>query len=352
MTLTVPEVMAAGPPPEQGSTVEWRRRFMRVLITLAVLVGVVWAGFDLGIGRAQPPMTGIQLLTTGPDGLTWVDVDTGSRTAVGAEPDANWSNAVVVGDSVLVRYPSADSDFAARVVAYQDGAPPHEVGEADKVVPQSGQTLWLIVNGQAPVAGGAALTTPFGDWRSRVFSVPPRFDVVGAVDERLVVARGEWRYRRLLLWDVPSGQVVRRYGLVVGVRQVTNDRALVTTGCLISGCVSSVVSLRTGRSSDVQIPVGYSESGAPVLTPSGVALVVADEFGNARLAMGPPHHLEIVATPGVELARGVQPIPASGGWLVLPGSGGEVSAWHDGLDPELIPAVRLASDERVIGVSG
>jgi hypothetical protein len=140
--------------------------------------------------------------------------------------------------------------------------------------------------------------------------------------------------------------------LVVGVRQVTNDRALVTTGCLISGCVSSVVSLRTGRSSDVQIPVGYSESGAPVLTPTGVALVVADEFGHARLVMGPPHHLEIVATPGVELARGVQPIPASGGWLVLPGSGGEVSAWHDGLDPELIPAVRLASDERVIGVSG
>ncbi|MFL6070042.1 MAG: hypothetical protein ACJ72Y_02020 [Actinomycetes bacterium] len=352
MTLTVPEVMGAGPPPRNDTTAKWRRRAFQGVIAVVVLVTLVWAAFDLGAWRTHPPVTGIRLLTTGPDGLAWVDVDTGTRTSVDAAPDANWSNAVVVGDSVVVRYPSSDSDFAAQVVAYRDGEEPHDVGEADKVIPQSGQALWLVVDGDAGVSGGAALTTSFGEWRSRVFSIPPRLDVVGAVNDTLVVARGETRYRRLLMWDVQGGDVVRRYGLVVGVRQVAHGRALVTTGCLISGCTSALVNLRTGRSSDVKIPVGYFESAAPVVTPDGVALVVADDRGRAHLAAGSPQHLEIVDTPGVDLTRGVQPLSTSGGWLILAGAGGVVSAWREGLDPQLIPSVHLTSDERVIGVSG
>jgi hypothetical protein len=113
-----------------------------------------------------------------------------------------------------------------------------------------------------------------------------------------------------------------------------------------------MVNLNSGHASDVQIPIGYFESSAPVLTPDGVALVVADDRGRAHLAMGSPQHLQIVDTPGVDLTRGVQPISAPGGWLVLAGSGGVVSAWHEGLDPEVVPSVQLSSDERVIGISG
>ena len=352
MALTFPEVMAAGPPPGPRSTSVWRRRGVQALIAVAVLATLVWAAFDLGVWRTHPPTTGIRLLTTSPEGLTWVDVDTGFRSAVDAPSDANWSDAVVVGDSVVIRYPSADSDFAAQVIAYRDGEPPHDVGEADKVIPQSGQALWLVVAGDPPVAGGVALTTPFGDWRSKVFSIPPRLDVVGALDDSLVVARGETRYRRLMLWDVQAGEVIRRYGLVVGVGQVAHDRALVTTGCLTSGCTSALVNLRTGRSTDVQAPVGYFESTTPILTPDGVALVVVDDRGRANLAIGPPQHLQIIATPGVDLTRGVQPIPTAGGWLVLGGSGGVVSAWREGLDPQLVPSVQLRTGEQVIGVSG
>ena len=352
MTLTVPEVMAAGPPPRNDSTAKWRRRAAQAVIAVVVLVTLGWAAADLGAWRSHPPVTGIRLLTTSPDGLTWVDVDTGARSSVDAAPDANWSNAVVVGDSVVVRYPSSDSDFAAQVVAYRDGEEPHDVGEADKVIPQSGQALWLVVDGDAPVAGGAALTTSFGEWRSRVFSIPPKLDVVGAVKDSLVVARGQTRYRRLLMWDVQSGDVIRRYGLVVGVREVANSRALVTTGCLISGCTTSMVNLRTGRSSDVNIPTGYFESAAPVLVPDGVALIVADDRGRAHLATGSPRHPQIVDTPGVTLTRGVQPFSASDGWLILAGVGGVVSAWREGIDPQLIPSVQLTAEERVIGISG
>jgi hypothetical protein len=352
VALTFPEVMAGGPPPRPRSTSVWRRRALQLLVAVAVLATLVWAALDLGVWRTHPPTTGIRLLTTSPAGLTWVDVDTGSRSPVDAPTNANWSNAVVVGDSVVVRYPSADSDFAAQVIAYRDGQQPHDVGEADKVIPQSGQALWLVVNGDPPVAGGVALTTPFGDWRSKVFSIPPRLDVVGALHDSLVVARGETRYRRLMLWDVQAGEVIRRYGLVVGVGQVAHDRALVTTGCLTSGCTSALVNLRTGRSTDVQTPVGYFDSTTPVLTAEGVALLVVDDRGRAHLAIGSPQHLRVIATPGVDLTRGVQPISTAGGWLVLAGAGGVVTAWREGLDPQLVPSVQLTTDERVIGVSG
>lgn len=351
VTVTHDEVLAVG---RSGSTAppkRWRRWVWRVLAVALVVAALVSAAIDLGLWPSGPPATGLRVLATGPDGLTWINADTGERTAVDADPDADSSNATVVGDGVVVRYPSTDPALAARVVAYRAGDEPNDVGEADQVVPTQGSGLWLVVNGDAPTAGGVALTTAFGDWRSRVFTLPPHLDVVGALDDALVVVRGEFRYRRLLLWDVQAQAPIRRYGLTIGVREVLGTHALVTTGCLTSGCTSAVLDLNSGRSTEVEVPTGYVESATPVLTRDGVVAIVVDRTGATALAMGPPHGVRVVDVPGLEPARGDQPIVAPGGWLAVPTGDGDVSLWREGADPEQLPTVQLTEDERMIGVS-
>ena len=295
-------------------------------------------------------MTGLRVLTQQGEQLSWVDVDTGSRTPIVLEDD-EWLDPVVIGDGVVVRYAADDPVFADRVVGYREGEPPHDVGDADSVVPLSGDSLWLVVNGEASNDGGVALTTAFGDWRSRVFPVPPRMEVVGAVEDGLVVARGEFRYRKAQLWDVQLQEPIRNYGLVVGIRDVMDDRAMVTTGCLTSGCGSAVIDLPTGKTTEVVMPAGYSESSAPRLTPDGVVAVVIDSFGSASLAVGEPDDLQTVTIDGLQPARGIQPLPAPDDWLVVPTDDGDAALWRAGEDAELLPRVELRAEERVIGVS-
>ena len=176
-------------------------------------------------------------------------------------------------------------------------------------------------------------------------------EVVGAVEDGLVVARGEFRYRRVQLWDVQLQEPIRNYGLVVSIRGVMDERAMVTTGCLSSGCGSAVIDLPTGETTDVVMPAGFTESSAPRLTPDGVVTVVIDSSGVSSLAIGEPDNLRAVTVDGMQPARGVQPLPAPGDWLVVPTADGDVALWREDVDAEHLPRVELRDDERVIGVS-
>ena len=325
---------------------------MRLLaLTVVGVVGVA-ALLELAPWTAGPPETGVRLLLERPEGLEWLDVDTGTRTPVPTEPDHEWTDPQVVSDGVVVRYPSGDSVLADRVVSYRAGDAPHEVGEADDLALVTGSALWLVVDSAGSTAGGAALTTAFGSWRSRVFSLPKSLDVVGAVDDSLVVTRGEFRYRRLMLWDVRASAPIRTFDLVVGVRDVLGDRVMFTPGCLASGCSSAVVDVTTGKTTDVKVPVDYAESSAPTLTNDGVAMVVIDRAGVARIAVGSPNALQVVDVDGLDPARGGDVLPTTSGWLVVSTADGDVTLWRDGLEGGALPQVELAPDDRVVGVSG
>jgi len=167
----------------------------------------------------------------------------------------------------------------------------------------------------------------------------------------LVVARGEFRYRRVQLWDVQLQEPIRNYGLVVSIRGVMDERAMVTTGCLSSGCGSAVIDLPTGETTDVEMPAGFTESSAPRLTPDGVVTVVIDNSGASSLAIGEPDNLRPVTVDGMQPARGVQPLPAPGDWLVVPTDDGNVAVWREDVDAEHLPRVELREGELVIGVS-
>jgi hypothetical protein len=350
VTLTDAEVLGAGRLGDAApSPRPWRRWLPGLalpLVAATALGAVLWESQPW----ATPPDTGVRLLVASPDDLTWVDVDSGSRTSVPVEP--GWRQPQVVGDGVVVQYPSSDPILADRVVGYRAGEPPNEVGEADRVVTQPGSALWLVVDGDPPDGGAVALTTAFGQWRSRVFTVPPRMEVVGAADDGLVVVRGPFRYRSLQLWDVQLGEVVRDFGLVIGARQVAENRALVTTGCLTSGCNTAVLDLATGKQVDVTSPAGYRESGVPQLTDDGVAGGLTGPDGSPTLAVGRPESLAIVDLGELSLARGADPLTVPGGWLALTTSDGSVVLWRDGLDAEQWPTVSLGPEERVVGVSG
>jgi len=129
------------------------------------------------------------------------------------------------------------------------------------------------------------------------------------------------------------------------------DRAMVTTGCLVSGCGSAVIDLPTGKSTDVVMPAGFTESSAPRLTPDGVVVVVIDGSGVASLAIGEPDALAVVQVDGLQPTRGVQPLPAPGDWLVVPTDDGDAALWREDVDAATLPRVELRAGERVIGVS-
>jgi hypothetical protein len=299
---------------------------------------------------ATPPDTGVRLLVADADTLSWVDVDTGARSSVPVEN--GWTDPLVVGEGVVVRYPSSDPVLADRVVGYRGAELPNEVGEADRVVTRAGSGLWLVVDGDPPDDGAVALTTAFGQWRSRVFSLPPRLEVAGATEEGLVVTRGPFRYRALQLWDVQLGERIRGFGLVIGVREVVGDRALVTTGCLTSGCATAVLDLVSGTEVGVAAPSGHSVAGVPRLFGGEIAMAVTAPDGSAQLAVGPPEAPAVADLGELTLARGVEPLATADGWLVLTVSDGSVVLWREGLDDRQWPTVALGADERVVGVSG
>jgi len=183
VTVTDRELLSAGQP-ETAAAVSrherWRRMrpwAWRLGLAAALVAAVVAAAVQLEPWQASAPVTGLRLLTQQADELSWVEVDTGVRTPIELK-DGQWLDPLVIGEGVVVRYPASDPVFADRVVSYRDEEPPHDVGDADTVVPLSGSSLWLVVDGVPPNDGGVALTTAFGDWRSRVFSVPPRMEIV------------------------------------------------------------------------------------------------------------------------------------------------------------------------------
>lgn len=303
------------------------------------------------------PSTGLRLLVDGPSGLTWVEVDGGARTPVaaddagagGARDDAG--EASVVGTGVVMQYPSEDVAFADSVVGYIDDEPPYPIGEADLVAPASGTSVWLSVDADPPTAGGVALASAYGTWRSKVFSVPPRLQIVGAAADGLVAVKGGFRARRLILWDPQLQEQIRDMGWVISVREVSGGHALVTTGCLTSGCATAMVDVATGVSTDVDIPFGWKEVGQPRLVPdvAGVAVIVADSDGRTALALGAPDNLAIVE--GLRPTPGLQAIPGPNGWLLVPLDDGDVIAWRHDLGGAPAARVELAAGEQLVGVS-
>ncbi len=332
-----------------------------VQVALVAVLLMAMAGWGLVQARpwqTGPAPTGLRLLTDGASGLTWLDVDTGERTPVTDDPTSRGSGrvdgvqATVVGSGAVVQYPSGDPAFADSVVSYLAGEPPEPVGEADLVAPASPSSVWLIVNSDPPTAGGAALASAYGSWRSKVFSVPPGLQVKGATDDGLVVLRGVFRGQRLALWDPQLQEKVRGLGRVIGVREVTDHYALVSTGCLTTGCSTAMVDVSTGDRTDVSTPLGWFEVSTPRLFPAvdGVAVVVKNEAGGTGLAVGPPDDLAMVR--GLEPALGAQPMAGPDGWLIVPLAGGDVVAWREGADTERLRRVQLSPAERVVGVSG
>ncbi|MEO8107196.1 MAG: hypothetical protein ABI720_07735 [Actinomycetes bacterium] len=358
MALTELDVLDAGPtrpPRRQWVLPTWAKA------TLAVAALVALSGWVLAQTQpwsTGPPPTGLRLLIDGPAGLTWVDLDTGTRTSATGSADGDALEGVgservtVVGSGVLIRYPSGEVGFADPVVSYDENGTPADVGEADLVVPASPSSVWLVVDATPPIAGGAALASAYGSWRSRVFTVPPGLAVKGAAADGLVALRGVFRGQNLLLWDPQLQQKIRSLGRVIGVREVTDRYALVSTGCLTTGCSTAMVDVTTGERTQVITPAGWFDVSTPRLLPSmaGVAVVVKNEEGGTGLAVGKPDDLTIVD--GLAPALGSQPLAGPDGWLVVPLANGDVVPWREGVDPADMTPLQLGSDEQALGVSG
>jgi len=356
VTLTETDVLDVGPPrpPRRAVAIP---KAMRIVAVGVVLVGVAaWSLVATQPWQARDAApTGLRLLTDGPDGLSWVDVDSGARTTVtGADAGRELGGGVeatVVGSGVLVQYPSDDPAFADSVVSF-DGTGSESVGEADLVIPVSPQSVWLIVDSVRPTAGGAALASAYGSWRSKVFSVPAGLQVEGATSDGLVALRGDFRGQNLLLWDPQLQEKIRSLGRVIGVREVSDRYALVSTGCLTTGCSTAMIDVSTGERTDVVTPSGWFDVSTPRLLPTmaGVAVVVKNREGETALAVGTPDDLTIVE--GLQPELGSQPLGGPDGWLIVPLEGGDVVAWRSGVDAADATRVQLGSAERAVAVSG
>lgn len=357
VTLTRLDVLDAGPP-SQARRAWVVPKPVQVIAVVAALLGL--AGWALVATQpwssGGPPPTGLRLLTDGPQGLTWVDVDTGTRArvtdATGGRELGGGVEVTVVGSGVLVQYPSDDQVFADSVVSYDEDGTPGPVGEADLVIPSSPSSVWLVVDAEPPTAGGAALASAYGSWRSKVFSVPAGLEVKGATTDGLVALRGDFRGQNLLLWDPQLRQKIRSLGRVIGVREVSDSYALVSTGCLTTGCSTAMIDVTTGERTDVVTPSGWFDVSTPRLLPSmdGVAVVVKNEAGDTALAVGEPDDLSIVED--LQPVLGSQPLSGPDGWLIVPLEGGDVVAWREGVDTEDMTRVQLGPDEGAVGVSG
>lgn len=316
------------------------------LVALA-LVAVVR---ELEPWQAGPPTTAVELLVRDAAGVAWVGVDNGARREVGV-PDGPFDGvATVVGAGVVVqeRQPGPVADA---VVGYGAGGSVHLVGEGDRVIPASASSVWLVVDGAGRDDGGAVLASAYGTWRSRVFPVPSRLQVVGAQGDTLLVLVGRYRSRELVLWTPPTAERLRSFGQVLAVQQVLGAHALVTTGCLSSGCTTATVSLTDGETIDLRAPQGWTLAGEPRLVDrtGRVAVVVADATGQTRLALGPPGSLQLTDAPTPDAGRAV--LAAGGDWLVVPAAGGDAVLWRPGTSPEQQPRVELSADAEVLGAT-
>ena len=340
---------------EVGGGTERRRpavpRPVILMLSGALVAAVVTAGLvELAPWLQGPPDTGLRVLVRGEGGLAWVDVDSGQRQELHVGGSADVAVVTIVGTGVVLQSPQR-APVADAVVGYAAAGSVHQVGEADRVLPASASSVWLVVDGSRGVEGGVALASAYGEWRSRIFPVPPRMQVVGTADDLLLALTGRYRSRQLVLWDAHAAERTASLGWVLGVRQVAAGHALVTTGCLTSGCTSATVSLSDGTTTEVSPPRGWSEAGEPGLVgdEGQVAMVVTDESGRSSLAVGVPDDLRLV---DVALPPSTQRILDAGdGWLVLPAADEDVVLWRAGLSVDRQPRVELAAGERVLGVT-
>ena len=344
------DVLTQGPPPKARDLAPRRQRFGGrwpgfALLAAAAAVAAVVVAVNLVPGFFGGPTTGVRLVVADPAGLAWIEADGGDRTELADSAGAD--KVVSIGSATLVQYPNDDLIFADSVVSYRPGLAPVRVGEADRVIPGSPAGVWLVVAAGTDVAGGAALTSASGAWRSHIFTLPIDRELVGAVPGGLVSVSGAHRVRKLQVWDPQLNAVVRNLGWAASVLGVQANSVLVSMGCLSKGCTNLIVDATTGVRRVVQLPVGWLASGPPVLAPDGqhIAQVVDNGSGDLRLAWGSPQHMGLVAD--VRPAAGAEPEIAENGWLALPDVTGDVTLWRDGQQVK----VELPPDNTLVGVS-
>lgn len=323
-----------------------------VVVALSALVAaaLLWAlTAELRPWGGQP-VTDRRVLVAGADGLTWVDVDTGLGREVIVGETSGSGSVSVVGSGIVVRQPQP-GPFADAVVGLAETGSVHQVGEADRVLVASSGSVWLVVDGSRGVEGGVALASAFGAWRSRVLPTPPRLQVVGVSDDLLVALRGRYRGRELVLWDPQRSAPVGLLGRALAVQQVAGGHALVTTGCLSSGCSTAVVSLSDGSTTEVVAPAGWTQAGEVTLVgrDGNVALVVTDVSGETALALGQPDDLRVTEVASPAPTHPV--LDAGDGWLVVPITGGDAVLWRPGIPADEQPRIELAEGEQVVGVA-
>jgi hypothetical protein len=314
-------------------------------VGLAVLIAVAWLSGGLSSGSAGPS-SGLTLVTRSDDGLRTVTSDAGETATLNVDPEV-LDEVTAVGAAVVLQTRNKRSEAADSVYSYAVGSSHARVGEADRVVVDDTDGLWLVVDAAGRTDGGVVLSGLAGSSRSRLFTVPSGRQVVGVTSDGLVTLVGDHRDRRLQVWNPLLGQVMARLGYVTGVLGVHQGRVLASSGCLSKGCTTNLIDTATGRSTPVEPPAGWTESGPAVLAPDGrtVAQVVAAADGTQGLALGSPSSMTVVAdvVPGVAAA----PHFAADGWLVVTDEAGDALLVRG--DERV--TVALGVGERLVAVS-
>ncbi|MDH4159079.1 MAG: hypothetical protein OEV62_02375 [Actinomycetota bacterium] len=293
----LPDLLSVGPPdPAERTVSPWRRRAARALGLLAVAVVAALALVQVGPIRWGSPDTGLTLVTSDGSGYLAVSVDTGEVVAV----------------------PSG-RDLAGRV----------------------GPIRWLSTLGQ--------------DSRELFGAFPPWTggrEIVGAVGGGLLTLVGNSRVRRVQIWDVGYSGVTADLGTATDVIGVNEREALVSNGCLVLGCATTLLDLVDGSRTEVTAPPGFRLEDSALADDGTVALGVSREGGavgdqvDRSVVVGRPGAWRVVD--GLTEAGWEDLSWGPDGWLLVVRADGDVTVWRDGIDPL---RVELPAGQRVLGIS-
>lgn len=319
------ELAVGRPEPENvgrtGRRWAGRWRVEGVVLGLGLVALLGWVAIDQRASAAPETEVAVVVQTTA--GVQTVSVDSGEVRDL-ATSGERVDSVSTVGDTILLRTANSNPGFADVVNAFTADESAVRLGEADRVVVDGSEGVWLVVDGGGADAGGVVLTGVAGSSRSRVYTVPAHRQVVGTATDGLVTLVGTYRDRRLQVWNPLLGEVMKRLGYVTGVLAVHDDRVLISRGCLTLGCSYAVIDMRSGTSRDVVVPQGWEVSGPAALAPDGetVAQVVSSVDGDTALAMGSARSMQIV--PDVSAAVAAPAFFTESGWLAVADETGDV----------------------------
>lgn len=292
-----PDLLAVGSPESPGRpAAPWRRRAGGLIGVLAVAVVVALALLQLEPVRWWSTDTGLTLLTYDGNDYLAVSVDTGDTQALPSGRDI-----------------------------------------ADVV----GPVRWLSTRPQ----GEREISGAFPPWTGGR-------EIVGAVGGGLLTLVGTSRVRRIQMWDVGYSSVTADFGTATDVLGVNEREALVTYGCLVLGCPTTLLDLVDGSRTEITPPNGYrleiSALAGDGTIALGVSAQVADPSGAAvrSVVVGRPGDWHVVddlnGADWDDIAWGPD------GWLVVMRRDGDAMVWREGLEPVL---VQIPDGQDVRGIS-